>query len=184
MVATAAAVNARASYLAAQHSRKMYEIETKVDQTLLERRLKTNHQSETQQIKSEYERQIEELKTQVQKKKEAALAAAVERVVPVAQAAPAPTPQPTGSCVDMIRAAGISDVGNALWLINKESGCRTTAINKTSGACGIPQALPCSKLGTARGNAIAEIQWMNSYVIRRYGSWANAVAFHRANNWY
>ena len=92
--------------------------------------------------------------------------------------------RPTGSCSDWIVQAGISDVDNAYTLIMRESGCNVNAVNPSSGACGIPQALPCSKLGAARGNPVAEIQWMNSYVIGRYGSWANAVAFWNANHWY
>lgn len=87
-----------------------------------------------------------------------------------------------GSCKDWIVAAGVADVENAYWLIMKESGCNPNSVNKSSGACGIPQALPCSKLGTS--DPIAQIQWMQNYCVRRYGSWAGAVAHFRNVGWY
>jgi len=87
-----------------------------------------------------------------------------------------------GSCADWIALAGVTDVANAYTLIMRESGCNPNAVNRSSGACGIPQALPCSKLGT--NDPVEQIRWMQNYVVRRYGSWAGAVAFHNANNWY
>lgn len=89
---------------------------------------------------------------------------------------------PNGSCRDWIVQAGVADVENAYWLIMKESGCNPNSVNKSSGACGIPQALPCSKLGTS--DPIAQIQWMQNYCVRRYGSWAGAVAHFRNVGWY
>jgi hypothetical protein len=87
-----------------------------------------------------------------------------------------------GSCADWITQAGVTDVGSATILKARESGCNPYARNASSGACGIPQALPCSKLGT--NDPVAQIKWMQGYVFARYGSWANALAFHYANNWY
>jgi hypothetical protein len=99
---------------------------------------------------------------------------------------PVPTQAPvvaaSGSCLDWMTQAGVMDTSNAYTLILRESGCNPNAVNRSSGACGIPQALPCSKLGT--NDPVEQIRWMQQYVIRRYGSWANAVAFHNANNWY
>lgn len=86
--------------------------------------------------------------------------------------------------------AGVTDVGSAIILINRESGCNPNAVNKSSGACGVGQSLPCSKMGAVNANGtsavspVAQIRWMQNYVIQRYGSWANAVAFHNRNNWY
>jgi len=73
-------------------------------------------------------------------------------------------------------------MANAAELIRRESGCNPNAVNKSSGACGIPQALPCSKLGTS--DPVQQIKWMQDYTIRRYGSWANAVQFHNKMGWY
>lgn len=138
---------------------------------------------------------IEELKVQLQSKldakarlaaQQAAQAAAVTKVasqaVPHANAAPAAPARATGSCGEWMAAAGVTDTANATWLINKESGCNPGAVNKSSGACGIPQALPCSKLGTS--DPVAQIRWMQNYVNQRYGGWAGAVAWHKTHNWY
>lgn len=103
---------------------------------------------------------------------------------PVAQPAPAKPAAalPSGSCQDWMVAAGVTDMANAYTLIMRESGCRPDAVNRSSGACGIPQALPCSKLGT--GDPVEQIRWMQNYVVRRYGSWAGAVSWHNSHNWY
>lgn len=90
----------------------------------------------------------------------------------------------SGSCADWIAAAGITDTANARELINRESGCNPYAKNPSSGACGVAQELPCGKSGCALGNGACQVKWMNSYVLGRYGSWAAAVRFHNANNWY
>ena len=74
-------------------------------------------------------------------------------------------------------------------LYQRESGWEETARNPSSGAYGIPQALPASKMGAAaQGSgwkaARAQLRWGASYVWGRYGSYCNAVAFHDRNNWY
>lgn len=66
-----------------------------------------------------------------------------------------------------------------LW--NNESGWRNTAYNSSSGATGIPQAVPGTKLPAA-GQAptfdpTAQIQWGLSYIKERYGSPVNALKF-------
>lgn len=103
----------------------------------------------------------------------------------------APAPQraakavaPSGSCADWIAGAGIGDVANAQELIRRESGCNPNAVNPSSGACGVAQELPCGKSGCSLGDGACQVKWMNSYVLGRYGSWANAVAWHDAHNWY
>ncbi len=90
----------------------------------------------------------------------------------------------SGSCADWIANAGIPDVASANELIRRESNCNPYAVNKSSGACGVAQELPCGKSGCSLGDGACQVKWMNSYVAARYGSWANAVAFHNANNWY
>ena len=57
-----------------------------------------------------------------------------------------------------------------------------------SGAYGLPQALPGSKMRSAgadwRTNPWTQIRWMRSYVIERYGGYCEALAFWRAHRWY
>jgi hypothetical protein len=130
----------------------------------------------------ELENQIEELKRQVEAKKQSKIAqAALEasrQAFPTAQASAVPS----GSCHDWMVAAGVTDIANAYTIIMRESGCNPNAVNKSSGACGIPQALPCSKLGTS--DPVEQIRWMQNYVINRYGSWAGAVSFWNQHHWY
>lgn len=86
--------------------------------------------------------------------------------------------------------AGIpaSDFESAEWLIAKESGWRINATNSSSGAYGLPQALPGSKMASAgadwQTNPVTQLKWMNDYVMGRYGSWANAVAHSKTKGWY
>ena len=73
-----------------------------------------------------------------------------------------------------------------LW--TKESGWRTTATNPTSGAYGIVQSLPATKMASVgadwQTNYRTQIEWGLNYIKQRYGSPSNALGFHLANNWY
>jgi colicin import membrane protein len=75
---------------------------------------------------------------------------------------------------------------NTLW--EKESNWRTTATNASSGAYGIVQSLPASKMATAgadwQTNYQTQIKWGLNYIKERYGSPSAALGFHLANNWY
>ena len=98
---------------------------------------------------------------------------------------PATAPVVTGNCSEWLQEAGVTDVPNALILIGMESGCDPGIWNRSgSGACGIPQALPCYKLPGFPNDPVAQLEWMQNYVISNYGSWANAVAFHLAHGYY
>jgi hypothetical protein len=74
----------------------------------------------------------------------------------------------------------------ALW--KKESGWRVNAENKSSGAYGIPQALPGSKMGTAGSdwatNPATQITWGLGYISGRYGTPCGAWSHSQAKNWY
>ena len=119
-----------------------------------------------------------------------AVATTIPTITPVPTAKPASTPKialktaSSGTCSSWITAAGIADVANALELIRRESNCNPYAKNSSSGACGVAQELPCGKSGCALGDGACQVRWMNHYVLSRYGSWAGAVSFHNANNWY
>ena len=96
----------------------------------------------------------------------------------------------SGTCSEWMAAAGVPSTSSVNYLIGKESGCNPNSVNRSSGACGIGQALPCSKMGlvnpdgTSSASPVEQMQWMNSYVIGRYGSWDAAAAHHRATGWY
>lgn len=73
--------------------------------------------------------------------------------------------------------------GYADFMVQKESGWNPNAVNKSSGACGLAQALPCSKLGPNWSNPVVALNWMNNYV-GRYGGWEGAYNFWLKNRWY
>lgn len=74
----------------------------------------------------------------------------------------------------------------ALW--QGESGWSNTARNPSSGAFGIPQSLPASKMGpkAVGGDAAAQIGWGLRYIRDRYGSPAQAYSAWQARSphWY
>jgi len=69
-----------------------------------------------------------------------------------------------------------------------ESGWRVNAENPSSGAYGIPQALPGSKMATAgadwQTNPATQIEWGLGYIRDRYGSPCGAWGFKQSNGWY
>ena len=73
-----------------------------------------------------------------------------------------------------------------LWA--KESGWRVTAANSSSGAYGIPQSLPGSKMGTVaadwRTNAKTQITWGLKYISGRYGTPCGAWGHSQSRGWY
>lgn len=73
-----------------------------------------------------------------------------------------------------------------LW--ERESNWRTTALNSSSGAYGIPQSLPAEKMASAgndwRTNPETQINWGINYIDRRYGSPCAALAHSDIHNWY
>jgi uncharacterized protein YabE (DUF348 family) len=74
----------------------------------------------------------------------------------------------------------------ALW--DRESGWRTTASNSYSGAYGIPQALPGSKMASAgadwRTNPATQIEWGLGYIKGRYGTPCDAWGAFQSKGWY
>lgn len=91
-----------------------------------------------------------------------------------------------GSKDEWLTAAGIPrDMwGYADAIVQKESGWNPNAVNASSGACGLAQALPCSKVPGNPYNPVDSLRWMNGYVNGRYGGWQGAYNFWQANRWY
>jgi len=69
-------------------------------------------------------------------------------------------------------------------LIARESSFNKYAINPSSGACGLAQALPCSKMKCELSDEDCQLEWIKNYVNARYGSVKGAVEFHDRMNWY
>jgi hypothetical protein len=75
---------------------------------------------------------------------------------------------------------------NRLWA--RESGWNVHAVNPYSGAAGIPQAVPGSKMASAgpnwRTNARTQIRWGLRYIRDRYGSPRGAWDHEASVGWY
>lgn len=73
-----------------------------------------------------------------------------------------------------------------LW--NAESGWNHKALNRSSGAFGIPQALPGNKMRSAgsdwQTNPQTQIRWGLSYIEQRYGNPCGAYNHFKKRNWY
>ena len=75
---------------------------------------------------------------------------------------------------------------NSLW--TKESNWNYKARNKNSGAHGIPQALPASKMNVVstdwRTNPVTQSRWGLRYISIRYETPCKALAKHKRSNYY
>lgn len=92
-----------------------------------------------------------------------------------------------GAPAEWMAAAGIpeSDWGYVDMIVSRESGWNPNATNASSGACGLVQALPCSKVPGGNGyDPVANLMWGHGYATGRYGGWAQAAAFWQANHWW
>ena len=105
----------------------------------------------------------------------------------------APTPE-TGS----VKAFALSQVESKGWdydqfsclvkLWERESNWRWNATNKSSGAYGIPQSLPATKMAKAgadwRTDPETQVRWGIGYIDGRYGSPCAALVHSDEHNWY
>lgn len=73
-----------------------------------------------------------------------------------------------------------------LW--NRESGWNPNAHNKSSGAHGVPQSLPASKMASEGAdyytNGYTQIRWGLKYIKNRYGSPSGAWTHSQRTGWY
>lgn len=73
---------------------------------------------------------------------------------------------------------------NYLW--EHESGWNPNSVNKSSGACGIPQAYPCKKIQATEGSNDwkAQIRWGIKYINSRYKNPCAAWNHFKNKKWY
>ncbi|NGO13594.1 lytic transglycosylase domain-containing protein [Streptomyces sp. HC44] len=129
----------------------------------------------------------------------AAVAAATAGMV--LAAAPAEAATPTAASVSSASASSTSAkaiahkmIPNAAQfaafskIVEHESGWDIDATNASSGAYGLVQALPASKMASAgsdwKTSAATQIEWGLDYMNDRYGSPVGAWNFWQANGWY
>jgi len=144
------------------------------------------------------------LVAQAQAQAQAAQAAQVAQAAKSAKTAAAPqvrTPQTTSTSRDGLRGPKaiaqqlVADRGwsaaqftclDLLW--TRESNWNYQATNPSSGAYGIPQALPGSKMGTVasdwRTNPVTQIKWGLNYIATVYGTPCGAWGHSQATGWY
>lgn len=91
-----------------------------------------------------------------------------------------------GSSTEWMTAAGIAEGDWAYvdYIVSRESGWNPNATNSSSGACGLVQAYPCSKVPGNGYNPVDNLSWGNGYAVGRYGSWSAAYAFWSSNHWW
>jgi len=131
---------------------------------------------------------------------------AAERAAAQAAAAATPSPSPSsaGTTASAPRPSGnpqkiaegmlgsygwsSSQFGCLVSLWNTESGWDVHATNPSSGAYGIPQALPGSKMASAgpdwQSDAATQIRWGLGYIKSLYGSPCGAWAHEQGDGWY
>lgn len=112
---------------------------------------------------------------------------------PVQEPSPQPPkvtePEPPVSTPKDIAKATLEDLGqgDAWYAVEfigfKESSWNPHAINNI-GACGLFQALPCSKMPCDLSDVSCQVRWATEYATQRYGSWHNAYSFWKKNNWW
>jgi murein DD-endopeptidase MepM/ murein hydrolase activator NlpD len=122
--------------------------------------------------------------------RQAAAKAAAKQRAARQQAASTPSGSPQQIAEQMLSQFGWSSGQfsclQPLWA--HESGWNPYAQNPSSGAYGIPQALPGSKMASAGGdwqsNPATQIRWGLSYIQGNYGSPCGAWAHEQADGWY
>lgn len=81
-----------------------------------------------------------------------------------------------------------ADFSAAVYIISHESGWNPRAKNPSSGAYGLAQALPGSKMASAGAdwatNYQTQFRWFLGYCNSRYGSLSGAYNFWVKNHWY
>ena len=109
---------------------------------------------------------------------------------PPAPVAPAPSPGTAQAIAQKLvaqRGWGSDQFDCLVQIWDRESGWNVHAAN-ASGAYGIPQALPGSKMSTAgpdwQDNATTQITWGLGYIAGRYGTPCGAWSSWQANGWY
>ncbi len=174
---------------------KSQEIEVKTKKAEeLQKRLEDAHGDldKLKNIEEENRKLQEEIKALQAKKAEKARIAEAEKKSLAERALNKATGTQTasaasGNCAELsahLQRLGVNgaELTAGITLATRESSCRSSAINASSGACGEFQSWPCGKWGTPGTdqyllNAIA-------YSKNRYGGFVNALSHSYANNWY
>lgn len=82
----------------------------------------------------------------------------------------------------------LSEQQAKMFIYMAESGNNLTAVNASSGACGIGQRLPCSILIADCPNwetdYVCQDKHFSIYAMERYGSWSKSVVWWKNHLWW
>jgi hypothetical protein len=94
----------------------------------------------------------------------------------------------TGCTLMLAAGFGMDQAPCLINLWNRESGWNEKARNPSTGAYGIPQAVPGSKMGAFgsdwQTNPVTQIKWGLSYIKSRYQTPCGAWAHSQSTGWY
>lgn len=141
--------------------------------------LEQKKQSLSSQLETEKQK-IEELKQKIAQKKAREAEVARVKTVPVYTASATVNTAPVGNCGDNYYASYIYGMESGGRVVGN---CSTTARN-ANGCYGIGQACPGSKVAHCGADYACQNEWFTGYALGRYGSWAAAYNFHKANGWW
>lgn len=165
-------------------SAKLKELNEQYNQLLQQKEVDSNKLKELENKKIELEKQLQ-AKLEKQERERIALEQKSKQVASVSAIASA-----AGDKYSLMRQSGISqaDFQAVDYIISKESGWRHLAVNSSSGATGLCQSLPASKMASAgsdyMNNPVTQLKWCDSYAKGRYGGWWPAYNFWLKNHWW
>lgn len=114
-------------------------------------------------------------------------------LIPTPEISPTPLPTQVIASVQEAQNYALDILGtkqySCLYILwQRESRWNPLAKNKSSGAYGIPQALPGNKMAKAGEdwltNPLTQVKWGISYIQNRYGTACNALQHSYDYNWY
>lgn len=194
IVATSALIISFGCIAAVNNYKQVQHTQSQIKRLETERQQLHQKTEELQKTNTQTEKQLEDqkkLEDQLRNeiKNLQAMRAERARLAALASSPKALAAEPvkaSGSCAEWMAAAGIPSTYATNKLIINESGCNPNVVNPSSGACGIPQALPCSKIAHCGVDPVCQLRWMDQYVRGRYGSWDGALAAWNARypHWY
>lgn len=163
---------------------KLEKLNTDLDGSLKSDKINAEKVQEIEKQKQDLDKQIQDLQEQVSLKKQQ------NQTFQTATAYAASLP--AGSHIDWMTQAGIAegDFGYVDYIVNHEGGWGGTMIwnHGGSGAYGLCQALPASKMASAGAdymtNPITQLRWCSGYAQGRYGGWAGAYQAWINQNWW
>jgi len=192
-------ISATSMNFSAWSTRKAGDVATERSQEIAAERAEAERRAAEEAAAAEAAERAAAERAAEQAAAEEAAARSQERAeAPVEEAAPAPEPEPAPApsgdprtiARNMLSSYGWSQDQfgclDSLWM--RESGWNHTATNPSSGAYGIPQSLPASKMASAgadwRTNPATQIRWGLGYISGRYGSPCAAWAHSQSVGWY